>query len=42
MIQLESYGNPTSNIAVFAIFVAATRGIVIAVTRPKSKPSLER
>ena len=39
MIQLESYGNPTINIAVFAIFVAATLGIVIAVTRQKSKAS---
>ena len=39
MIQLESYGNPTINIAVFAIFVAATLGIVIAVTHQKSKAS---
>ena len=39
MIQLETYGNPAINIAVFAIFVAATLGIVIAVTRQKSKAS---
>jgi len=39
MIQLESYGNPAINIAVFALFVAATLGIVIAVTRQKSKAS---
>ncbi len=39
MIQLETYGNPAINIAVFALFVAATLGIVIAVTRQKSKAS---
>ena len=39
MMLLETYGNPTINIAVFALFVAATMGIVIAVTRQKSKAS---
>ena len=37
MIALETYGNPAINIAVFAVFVAATLGIVIAVTRQKTK-----
>ena len=39
MNLLETYGNPAINIGVFAIFVAATLGIVIAVTRQKSKAS---
>ena len=40
MIALQTtYGNPMINIAVFAVFVAATLGIVIAVTRQKAKAS---
>jgi len=37
MNLLETYGNPAINIGVFAVFVAATMGIVIAVSRQKSK-----
>jgi cation/acetate symporter len=37
MSLLETYGNPAINIGVFAVFVAATMGIVIAVSRQKSK-----
>ena len=39
MTLLQTYGNPTINIVVFALFVVATMGIVIAVTRQKSKAS---
>ncbi len=39
MTLLETYGNPAINIAVFALFVVATMGIVIAVTRQKQKAS---
>lgn len=41
MIPLETaaYGNPLINIGVFALFVAATLGVVIVVSRQKSKAS---
>ncbi len=39
MSLLQTYGNPQINIAVFALFVVATMGIVIAVTRQKQKAS---
>ena len=39
MNLLQTYGNPTINIVVFALFVVATMGIVIAVTRQKQKAS---
>ncbi|WP_353080651.1 solute symporter family protein [Tessaracoccus lapidicaptus] len=41
MIRLETaaYGNPLINIGVFALFVAATLGVVIVVSRQKSKAS---
>lgn len=40
MIPLEAaYGNPLINIGVFALFVAATLGVVIVVSRQKSKAS---
>ena len=39
LLETTQYGNPIINIAVFAIFVVATLGIVIAVTRQKSKAS---
>ena len=39
LLETTQYGNPMINIAVFAVFVIATLGIVIAVTRQKSKAS---
>jgi len=40
VIPLEAaYGNPLINIGVFALFVAATLGVVIVVSRQKSKAS---
>ena len=39
MTPLATYGNPTINIIVFALFVVATMAIVIIVTRQKSKAS---
>ena len=38
-LETAQYGNPAINIAVFGFFVVATMGIVIAVTRQKSKAS---
>ena len=37
LLETKDYGDPRINIAVFAVFVIATLGIVIAVTRQKSK-----
>ncbi|MFT3877666.1 MAG: cation acetate symporter [Propioniciclava sp.] len=39
LLEAAQYGNPAINVGVFALFVAATLGIVIAVTRQKSKAS---
>ena len=39
LLETAQYGNPAINVGVFALFVAATLGIVIAVTRQKSKAS---
>ena len=39
LLQTTQYGNPLINIAVFGIFVVATMGIVIAVSRQKTKAS---
>ncbi|MBK8463175.1 MAG: cation acetate symporter [Nigerium sp.] len=39
LLETAQYGNPAINVGVFAVFVAATLGIVIAVTRQKSKAS---
>ncbi len=39
LMETAQYGNPAINVGVFAVFVAATLGIVIAVTRQKSKAS---
>ena len=39
MSLLQTYGNPQINMAVFAVFVIGTMGIVIAVTRQKQKAS---
>ena len=39
LLETTQYGNPLINILVFGFFVAGTLGIVIAVTRQKSKAS---
>ena len=39
LLQTTQYGNPLINIGVFAVFVVATMGIVIAVSRQKTKAS---
>ncbi len=39
LLETASYGNSLINIAVFAVFVVATMGIVIAVSRQKQKAS---
>ena len=39
LLETTQYGNPLINILVFGFFVAGTLGIVIAVTRQKSKVS---
>jgi len=38
-LEAAAYGNPLINIGVFAVFVAATLGVVIVVSRQKSKAS---
>ncbi|WP_220489257.1 cation acetate symporter [Tessaracoccus sp. MC1679] len=39
LLETAQYGNPLINIAVFAIFVAATLAVVIVVSRQKTKAS---
>ena len=39
LLETTQYGNPLINIAVFAIFVAATLAVVIVVSRQKTKAS---